>query len=116
MNHYTPAAILAAALAAPLAAVAGPVVGLDPTGTGSYTTYADLWTNITDTAVVNGYVNGATTPYLTELHTQTKIGTMSNSGTGGLVTPAGLNTSFELTKLVRFQELVTSQNTTSATF
>ena len=117
MTYYKPAAsILAAALAAPLAAVAGPVVGLDPTGTGSYTTYADLWTNITDTAVVTGFVNGATVPYVTELHTQTKIGTMSNSNTGALVTPAGLNSSFELTKIVRFQELVTSQNSTTATF
>ena len=116
MNYYKPATILVAALAAPLAAVAGPVVGLDPTGTGSYTTYADLWTNVTDTAVVTGFVNGATAPYVTELHTQTKIGTMSNSNTGALVTPAGLNSSFELTKIVRFQELVTSQTSTTATF
>ena len=125
MNYYKPAAtsILAAALAAPFAALAAPVVGLDPTGSGTYTTYADLWTNITDTAVVTGFVPGATVggpggiaPYLTELHTQTVIGTMSNSNIGAIVTPAGLNTSFELTKIARFEELVTSQNATTATF
>ncbi len=124
MNYYKPAAsILAAALAAPLAAVAGPVVGFDATGTGTYTTYADLWTNITDTAVVNGFQTGATVggpggiaPYLTDLHTQSRVGVMSNSNTGTIVTPAGLNNTFELTKIIRFQELVTSQNATTATF
>lgn len=123
MNYYKPAAaILAAALATPFAALAAPVVGLDPTGTGTYTTYADLWTNITDTAVVTGFVPGAIVgpggiaPYVTELHTQTVIGTMSNSNTGAIVTPPGLNTSFEMTKVVRFEELVTSQNATTATF
>ena len=125
MNYYKPgaAALLAAALATPFGALAAPVVGLDPTGTGTYTTYADLWTNITDTAVVTGFVPGATVggpggiaPYVTELHTQTVIGTMSNSNAGAIVTPAGLNTSFEMTKIVRFEELVTSQNATTATF
>ena len=123
MNHYTSAAVLAAALATPLAALAAAVVGFDPTGTGTYTTYADLWTNITDTAVVTGFVPGATVggpggiaPYLTTLHTQSVIGTMSNSNVGAVVTPAGLNNSFELTKVVRFEELVTSQNATTATF
>ena len=124
MNYYKPAAasILAAALATPFAALAAPVVGLDPTGTGTYTTYADLWTNITDTAVVTGFVPGAIVgpggiaPYVTELHTQTVIGTMSNSNTGAIVTPPGLNTSFEMTKIVRFEELVTSQTATTATF
>lgn len=123
MNYYKPAAaILAAALATPFAALAAPLVGLDPTGTGTYTTYADLWTNITDTAVVTGFVPGAIVgpggiaPYVTELHTQTVIGTMSNSNTGAIVTPPGLNTSFEMTKVVRFEELVTSQTATTATF
>ena len=124
MNYYKPAAasILAAALATPFAALAAPVVGLDPTSTGTYTTYADLWTNITDTAVVTGFVPGAIVgpggiaPYVTELHTQTVIGTMSNSNTGAIVTPPGLNTSFEMTKIVRFEELVTSQTATTATF
>jgi hypothetical protein len=124
MNHYkfgAVATVLSAALTAPLAAVAGPTIGLDATGTGTYTTYADLWTNVTDSALVTGFVPGATvssagSQYLTELRTQTKIGTMSNSNTGSLVTPAGLNSSFEITKVVRFQELVTSQNATTATF
>ena len=124
MNYYKPAAaILATALAAPFAALAGPVVGFDPTGMGAYTVRADLWTNITDTAVVNGFQTGATVggpggiaPYVTDLHTQTRVGVMSNSNNGTIVTPAGLNGTFELTKVVRFQETVTSQNATTATF
>nr|WP_315400139.1 PEP-CTERM sorting domain-containing protein [uncultured Duganella sp.] len=125
-KHYlkpAAAAALAAALAAPLAASAGPVVGLDPTGSGAYSTYADLWTNVTDTGLVTGFVPGAIVggpggiaPYLTELRTQTKIGTMTNSNNGTLVTPPGLNTTFEMTKVIRFQELVTSQTATTATF
>ena len=97
------------------------MVGFDPTGSGTYSTYADLWTNITDTAVVSGFIAGANVggpggilPYVTELQTQARIGVMSNNGP--ITTPAGLNTSFEMTKIVRFQELVTSQTPTTATF
>jgi hypothetical protein len=124
MNYHKPtAAILAAALAAPLTALAGPAIGFDPTGTGTYGTYADLWTNITDTAVVTGFIEGANVggpgpgaiaPYVTQLETQARIGVMSNNGP--INTPAGLNTTFELTKLIRFQETVTSQTATTATF
>ncbi|HEX8405980.1 MAG TPA: PEP-CTERM sorting domain-containing protein, partial [Duganella sp.] len=62
MNYYKSgavAALLSTALTAPVAAIAGPTIGLDATGTGTYTTYADLWTNITDTALVTGFVPGA---------------------------------------------------------
>lgn len=51
-------ALLAAALASPLAAIAGPTVGLDPTGSGTYTTYADLWTNVTDTGLATNFIPG----------------------------------------------------------
>lgn len=125
MRTYQPAlavAMLAAALAAPLTASAGPTIGLDPTGTGTYTTYADLWTNVTDTGLATGFVPGAIvgpgvgTPYLTELRSQMVVGTMSNSNLPLIVTPAGLNTTFEITKIVRFQELVDEQTATTAHF
>ncbi len=117
------AATIAAALAAPLTASAGPVVGLDTTGTGNYSTYADLWTNVTDTGLATGFIpglnvggpNGAQ-PYLTELRSQMVIGTMSNSNVPALVTPAGLNQTFEISKVVRFQELVDFQTPTTAHF
>ena len=70
------AATIVSALAAPLTASAGPTVGLDVTGTGTYTTYADLWTNVTDTALSTSFVPGriigpgASAPYLTELRSQ----------------------------------------------
>jgi hypothetical protein len=115
-------AILAGALEAPLTASAGPTLGLDPTGTGNYTTYADLWTNVTDTGLSSGFIPGrivgpgATAPYLTELRSQMMVGTMSNSNIPAIVTPAGLNTTYEITKLVRFQELVTAQSATTINF
>ncbi len=125
MNIIKPAlaaAAIASAMAAPLTASAGPTVGLDVTGTGTYTTYADLWTNVTDTGLATGFIPGITVgpgadaPYLTELRSQMVIGTMSNSNTASLVTPAGLNTTFEISKVVRFQQLVDLQTPTTAHF
>ncbi|MRW86813.1 PEP-CTERM sorting domain-containing protein [Pseudoduganella sp. FT26W] len=125
MKTYQPAlavAMLAAALTAPLTASAGPTLGLDPTGTGTYSTYADLWTNVTDTGLATGFIPGnivgpgAGAPYLTELRSQMVVGTMSNSNIPAIVTPAGLNTTFEISKVVRFQELVTAQTATTVNF
>jgi hypothetical protein len=125
MKTYQPAlavAMLAAVLAAPLTASAGPTLGLDPTGSGAYSTYADLWTNVTDTGLATGFIPGrivgpgATAPYLTELRSQMVVGTMSNSNLPGIVTPAGLNSTFEISKLTRFQELVTAQTPTTVNF
>jgi len=116
------ATALAASLCMSSPAQAAATVGLSTAGNGVYDTYADLWTNITDTAVSTGFVPGslvgpgAGAPYLTELRTQTAIGTMSNSNIPAIVTPAGLNTTFEITKVVRFQELVDSQTASTAHF
>lgn len=116
------AALCASALAVPLAASAGPTVGLDVTGSGNYTTYSDLWTNVTDTGLATGFVPGrivgpgANPPYLSEFRSQMVIGTMSNSNIPGIVTPAGLNQTFEISKVVRFQELVDYQTATTAHF
>jgi hypothetical protein len=44
------------------------------------------------------------------------VGTMSNSNIPAIVTPAGLNTTFEISKVVRFQELVTAQTATTVNF
>ncbi|MBA5636076.1 PEP-CTERM sorting domain-containing protein [Duganella sp. LX20W] len=114
---------LAAALAAPAVAMADPVIGLSTAGNGVYDTYADLWTNVTDTGLATGFVPGLTVggpggaaPYLTELRTQMVVGTMSNSNIPAIVTPAGLNSTFELSKIVRFQELVDAQTPTTAHF
>ncbi|OEZ48762.1 PEP-CTERM sorting domain-containing protein [Duganella sp. HH105] len=121
MNNLK-SALAAAMMSTSLAAVAGPTVGLDPTGSGTYTTYADLWTNVTDTALATGFIPGLTVgpggaaPYLTELRTQMVVGTMSNSNIPAIVTPAGLNTTFEISKVVRFQELVDLQTPTTAHF
>jgi len=114
--------IVTASLAHSLSAQAAPTIGLSTAGNGVYDTYADLWTNITDTAVATGFVPGALVapgagaPYLTQLVTQSAVGTMSNSNIPAIVTPTGLNSSFEITKVVRFQELVDSQTATTAHF
>ena len=125
MKTYQPAlaaGVLAATLVAPLTASAGPTLGLDPTGSGAYSTYADLWTNVTDTGLATGFIPGrivgpgATAPYLTELRSQMVVGTMSNSNIPAIVTPGGLNTTYEISKITRFQELVTSQTPTTVNF
>jgi hypothetical protein len=125
MKTYQPAlavAMLAAVLAAPLTASAAPTLGFDPTGTGNYTTYADLWTNVTDTGLATGFIPGAIVgpgagaPYLTELRSQMVVGTMSDSNIPAIVTPGGLNTNYELSKITRFQELVTSQTANTINF
>nr|WP_315221084.1 PEP-CTERM sorting domain-containing protein [uncultured Duganella sp.] len=125
MNILKPAlaaAAIATALAAPLTASAGPTVGLDVTGSGAYSTYADLWTNVTDSGLATGFIPGITVgpgagaPYLTELRSQMVIGTMSNSNIPAIVTPGGLNSTFEISKVVRFQQLVDAQTPTTAHF
>jgi hypothetical protein len=113
---------IAAAVALPGTAQAGAAIGLSTAGNGIYNTYADLWTNVTDTAVATGFVPGLTdgpggaAPYVTELRTQNVTGTMSNSNIPAIVTPAGLNSAFELSTVVRFQELVDAQTPTTAHF
>jgi hypothetical protein len=122
MNLFKPAlgALLTAAALA--SAQAAPVIGLSSAGNGLYDTYADLWTNVTNSAVATGFVPGqlvgpgAGAPYLTELRSQMVVGTMSNSNIPAIVTPPGLNTAFEISKVVRFQELVDLQTATTAHF
>ncbi|GJI98540.1 hypothetical protein RugamoR57_52580 [Duganella caerulea] len=121
MNSYKPAmaaAMIATALALPAAVHAGPAVGLDPTGNGVYSSYADLWTNATNSALATNFQTANTfapfTPYISQLRSQMVVGTMANGG--ALVTPAGLNTNYELSAVVRFEELVDRQTATTAHF
>lgn len=122
MKLIKPALGALLATVAMAAAQAAPVIGLSTAGNGVYNTYADLWTNVTDSAVATGFVPGqlvgpgAGAPYLTELRSQMVIGTMSNSNIPAIVTPGGLNSTFEISKVVRFQELVDSQTATTAHF
>lgn len=123
MKLIKPACITLLALAAISSAQAAPTIGLSTAGNGIYDTYADLWTNVTDTGVATGFIPGLTiggpgggAPYVTELRTQNVTGTMSNSNIPAIVTPAGLNTNFEISTVVRFQELVDAQTPTTAHF
>lgn len=128
MNIIKPAmaaATIAAALALPDAVQAGPAVGLDPTGSGVYTSYADLWTNASNSALATDFIPGVTVgssaplaadtrPYLSELRSQMVISSMSSGAAD--VTPSGLNSGFELSAVVRFQELVDRETATTAHF
>lgn len=125
------AALVASALAAPLAS-AGPAIGFNQfgTGAGGYV-YSDLWTNLTDSALAIGFnpdpgvvVNLGDPGYLTDLVAQARVGAMSMGAT--INTAPGLNVAngnpfagildflglprFELTKVVRIQERVIQQS------
>ncbi|SFM13001.1 PEP-CTERM sorting domain-containing protein [Rugamonas rubra] len=113
MKHFTStlgAMLAAAVLAAPTTTLAGPLIGMSLNGNHVYDVYADLWTNVTDSGLATGIIPGGAPGYLTQLRTQTVVGTMSNSNNGTIVTPAGLNSSFEVSKIARYQQLVSAQN------
>jgi len=114
------AVMAAGALFQASTAAAGPVVGFDPTGTGAYTTYADLWTNVTDTGLSVGFVPGTLVPpgapYVTSFTSQAVVGTMSDSNIPAIVTPAGINTTFELSKVIKINETVVNQTLATAIF
>ncbi len=121
MKHFTStlgAMLAAAVLAAPTTTLAAPLIGLSLNGNHVYDTYADLWTNVTDSGVATDIIPGrivgpnASAPYLTSLRTQTVVGTMSNSNSGSIVTPPGLNSTFEISKIARYQQEVIEQNGT----
>lgn len=135
-------AVAAAALCAPVAS-AGPAIGFDPTGAGNFTalnpfaSYSDLWTNFTDSALSIGFVpntpvtlGNPASYYTTELTAQARVNGMQLIGVP-VINP-GLNVNntsflaafydafgvprFELTKVLRVQELVISQTNLAAIF
>jgi hypothetical protein len=112
MKHFTSTLgtmLAAAVLAAPTSTLAAPLIGVSINGNHVYDTYADLWTNVTDSGLATGINPNASLPYTTQLRTQTVVGTMSNSSTGTIVTPAGLNTAFEISKIARYEQRVVEQ-------
>lgn len=115
MKHFTStlgAMLAAAVLAAPTSTLAGPLIGMSLNGNHVYDTYADLWTNVTD----SGLATKVNVPGKSELRTQTVVGTMSNSNTGTIVTPGGLNSTFEISKIARYQQQVVAQSANSIQF
>lgn len=108
-------------------------IGIDPSGNGAYTTYSDLWTNNTDSALVVGFQPNTLIPpsaaYDIRLVSQARVGIL-NSGANN-VTPLGMNPSFgttaatcaglpdgcfELTKVLDIQERVIANDGTNANF
>jgi hypothetical protein len=84
-------------------------IGFDSTGTGTYTTYADLWTNLTDSALAVGFVPVEGTEF--DLISQARVGTMQLEG----VPVRNFNILDEITKVTRFTELVTQYDSETDT-
>ena len=106
MSKLTSAVLMAAVgLGLSGAAAAAPVIGIDPTGSGSGFLYSSLWTNITDTGVDQGVQAAGTIHTFT---TQMAVGSTSLNGTPN--SPVGLNVNtvpgFEITKEVKFTDLL----------
>jgi hypothetical protein len=120
--------LTAVAAAIPLlhspAALAGATIGFDPAGTSSYTD-TQHWQDLTDSALAIGYLPLQPTPYDFQTLFQTAVGGMFDSG-GTNVTPGILNptqnnidnglcdltTCYQLTKVVNYNERVTSFSST----
>lgn len=109
---------LAAGVALACAGVANAanVVGFDPTGMSTYTTFFDLATDSTDSGLATGFFSltgGLVTPgTIVGFRTQTTVPELRNGGV--VVSPLGLNFSgaggFELTKVIRLNESVLSDS------
>lgn len=116
MKRTTLAMATAAALTMGVSsqASAAPAIGFDPTGSGGGYVYSDLFTWLTDSALSVGFVPGATAPPAysgVDLLAQGRIGALQNGG--AVVTPAGLNSLYELTFFTKISETVTVQGTSA---
>ena len=128
-----PALVAAAVLSHSPIALAGPAIGFDPSGTGTFgaLSYSDLWTNNTDSALSVGFdpTNTTPIPYTIQLLSQASVAVLKKGATN--VTPTGMNPTaltdaatcsgyangcFELTKVVNVKESVTSNDGTNANF
>ena len=71
-------------------------------------TYADLWTQTTDTGVSQGFsLTPATVPYPTIFHVQSAISVTSSGG--GLNTPTWMNTTKEITWVATLPQTVVAE-------
>lgn len=120
--------VAAAALMQSTGASAGLAIGVDPSGSSTYT-YTDLWTNLTDSALAVGF-NPATlippsSPYDIRLVSQARVAAFQLNGLP-VFTPQFLNNTnntvcntvgcYEITKVLDIQERVLSNNGTNANF
>lgn len=109
-----PALVAAAMLLQSPGASAGPAIGIDPTGTGTFTTTADLWTNLTDSGLAIGFVPGAsvpnpTAPYTFDFLAQARVAAFQLNGLP-VFTGLNINQNYEITKVLNIKELVVSQS------
>lgn len=82
-------------------ASADPAIGFRSTTVGPFT-YADLWTDSTDTALSTGFSPTDLPGAISSLRAQTSVTQMRLNG--GVNNPANLNSNFEITKVLRLQE------------
>jgi hypothetical protein len=99
--------VIAALVTINVAQAALPVIGFDPTGSGSGFIYADKWSNRVDSGVdvtVSG--SGFAIGDVHSFHTQQQVDSFNLGGSN--VPVAGLNSTFELTKTIAFLDEVIS--------
>lgn len=103
---------LAAGVALAYAGVAsaGPAIGFRSTTVGAFT-YADLWTDSTDTALSTGFTPADAPGSVSTLRAQTSVAQMRLNGP--INNAPGLNNTFEITKVLRLKETLLT-NTTAA--
>ncbi|MGA7178255.1 MAG: PEP-CTERM sorting domain-containing protein [Thiobacillaceae bacterium] len=112
-----PALVAAAVLTHSPVASAGPAIGLDPSGSGAAFTYADLWTNLTDSALSVGFTLGGSVPpgapYDVRLISQARLGTLQDLGVPVTTPGYTINTtgagSYQVTEVLDLMEKVTAQ-------
>ena len=118
------AAFVASALTAPLVS-AGAAIGFDPTGSSTFA-QSDLWTMFTDSALATGFDAGhadvvlnpfdprsSVGAYQTELRAQARVAGFQLNGVpvfSPFLNAIGQAQGFELTKVLRIQELVVQQS------
>ena len=117
-------ALVASAITSPLA-TAGAAIGFDPNGGSAYT-YSDLWTMFTDSALATGFntanpdvilnpfdPRASVGAYETELRAQARVAGFQLNGVpvfAPFLNAIGQPGGYELTKVLRIQELVVQQS------
>lgn len=102
--------------------LAGPSIGFKTGAADPDFAYADLWTNETDSALSVGFQPATlippNAPYTTTLISQSRVGGLSLNGGVLSISQIGceLNVTCEITKVIKFDELVIANDGTNATF
>lgn len=122
MNNKLKLTLIASAAFYGAGAFAAPAIGFKTGAADPDFAFADLWTNETDSALSVGFdptvIIPPSAPYETQLIAQARVGGMSNGGSvlGSAAIGCELNVDCQITKVLKFNELVTFNDGTNANF